>query len=85
MVCTTNFYRRSLIQLKFRDRKLDIKKNGKWHGEYVEVSAFKGFLLSGSYCNGDQIGEWKFLIEKQNITLIISAEYEKVVFKINAE
>lgn len=64
-------------------RKTGYLKNGKWHGEYVEVSAIKGFILSGSYRNGVRIGEWKFLIEKQNITLSIFAEYENGVLRIN--
>ena len=58
-------------------------KNGRWDGDYVEVSPTKGFTLRGSYRNGVRIGEWKFLIDGQTTKLSISAEYENGVIKIN--
>tara|TARA_Y100001934_G_scaffold267687_1_gene348703 strand:+ start:263 stop:640 length:378 start_codon:yes stop_codon:yes gene_type:complete len=58
-------------------------KNGRWDGDYVEVSATKGFILRGSYLNGIRIGEWKFIIDGQTTKLSISAEYKNGVIKIN--
>ena len=58
-------------------------KNGRWDGDYVEVSATKGFKLRGSYRNGVRIGKWEFLIDGQNTKLNISAEYENGIIKIN--
>ena len=58
-------------------------KNGRWDGDYVEVSPTKGFTLRGSYRNGVRIGEWKFLIDGQTTKLSISAEYENGVIRIN--
>tara|TARA_B100000676_G_scaffold273436_1_gene292133 strand:- start:1864 stop:2241 length:378 start_codon:yes stop_codon:yes gene_type:complete len=58
-------------------------KNGRWDGDYVEVSAIKGFTLRGTYRNGVRIGEWNFLINTQTTKLSISAEYENGVIKIN--
>ena len=58
-------------------------KNGRWDGDYVEVSPTKGFTLRGSYRNGVRIGEWKFLIHRPTTKLSISAEYENGVIKLN--
>ena len=58
-------------------------KNGRWDGDYVEVSATKGYTLRGSYLNGIRIGKWKFSIDGQTTKLSISAEYENGVIKIN--
>ena len=58
-------------------------KNGRWDGDYVEVSPSKGYTLRGSYRNGVRIGEWKFLIDGRTTKLSISAVYENGVIKIN--
>ena len=68
---------------KVRGQKTGYLKNGRWDGDYVEVSAIKGFKLRGSYRNGVRVGKWEFLIDGQTTKLNISAEYENGVIKIN--
>ena len=68
---------------KVLGQKTGYLKYGRWDGDYIEMDESKTYKLSGPYSNGVRIGEWKFSLKKQTVTLNIFVEYKNGILKLD--